>query len=198
VLSCSVIVKRGDEERANATISSAKFYPRLPVHPYTPHARSNDRGRRRALADLRGAGRRDRSGTYSYPRVHPAADAKMSVTPRARDAIRGMAADEPARRVGRQGPHPSRTMRRAQAAPLPVLKPSDRDAARQKCACTSSSPRSYGERSRRAHAAIVSWRAQVKFGRPCAVRSIPAKSSPRSGRCSGERANELSRDRAGP
>jgi hypothetical protein len=70
-------------------------------------------------------------GPIAIPCVSAAADATMSVTPRGRDAIRGMAADEPMRRVGRQGPHPFRSQSRPFAALLPVFcKPSGGNAAR--------------------------------------------------------------------
>ncbi len=75
--------------------------------PPPPHALKlappipNAQACRRALADCTGWAGAITSGAISSPLVSAAANAKMLVTPRGRDATRGMVADKPVRRVGR-------------------------------------------------------------------------------------------------
>ena len=99
-----VLALRGPQRHMTTPVrTSRKSCLPSPAPPYTPSARSNGQGRRRALADLRGAGRHNERRPVAAPSpicrvmAEPcfAWTAKMLVTPWIRDAVQGMAADSP-------------------------------------------------------------------------------------------------------
>ena len=80
---------------ASTPIPAAKFLSPPPptlLHCVRPFQRP---GAQTCAGGLVRSGPALAAGDISYPRVHPAADAKLSVTPRGRDATRGNGGGQP-------------------------------------------------------------------------------------------------------